>query len=175
MDPYQTLISIAQRSQDVAQELPSKKDTQTHWMGLGFWLVDNRFVVPMEEVAELVKIPHTTHLPGVKPWITGVANVRGRLMTIIDLAQFFGVTSKKSRALRRVFVVEGVGIYYGFIVDESMGMQHFSRESHSGDTGDVDKMYLPYIDGSYLAAGVHWPVLSLIAVADEVRSGSLAI
>jgi len=142
---------------------------------LGLWLVDYRFVVPMEEVAELMKIPHTTHLPGVKPWITGVANLRGRLMTIVDLALFFDAQSKKSRLQRRVFVVEGEDIYYGFIVDESLGMQHFSRDSYSIDFGDLDEKYKPFVNGSYLATGMYWPVLSLVAIADEVRRGSIAI
>jgi twitching motility protein PilI len=175
VDPFQTLIQIAERSQQIVRELPSKKDTQTHWMGLGLWLLDHQFVVPMEEIAELMKIPQTTHLPGVKNWITGVANLRGRLMTIIDLALFFGSPSKRSRVQRRVFVIEGADIYYGFVVDESLGMQHFSRDSYSSDIGDLDERYRPFVNGSYLAAGMHWPVISLVAIADEVRAGSIAM
>ena len=107
MDPFNTLITIAERSQSVARDLPSKKDTQAHWMGLGFLVQEDRFVVPLDEVVEMMHVPNTTHLPGVKSFIRGVANVRGRLMTLVDLSLFFGQVSKSSRVQRRIFVIEG--------------------------------------------------------------------
>lgn len=175
MDPFQTLVSIAQRSQNIAQELPPKEDFQAHWMGLGFRLHENLFVVPLEEVLELMHVPHTTHLPGVKNWIAGVANVRGRLMTLIDFGLFFGQRSKRSKAQARIFVVEGEDMYYGLIVDESMGMQHFSSDSRSDEVKGVDEKYLPYVHYSFHAAGLQWPVMSLSAVAQKIRSESLTI
>jgi twitching motility protein PilI len=175
MDPFQTLVSIAQRSESVAQELPPKEDSQAHWMGLGFRLHVNLFVVPLGEVLEMMHVPPATHLPGVKNWVAGVANVRGRLMTLIDFALFFGQGSKRSRAQSRIFVVEGEDTYYGLIVDESLGMQHFSTDSRTGDVEGVDEKYLPYVDSSFHAAGIQWPVMSLAAVAQKIRSESLTI
>jgi twitching motility protein PilI len=175
LNPFQTLVSIAQRSQSVARELPSKEDTQAHWMGLGFWLHETRFVVPLEEVVELMHVPRTTHLPGVKKWITGVANVRGRLMTLVDLAVFFGHSSKRSRSQRRIFVVEGEDAYFGFIVDESLGMQHFTRDSRSDEVEGVDDGHRVFVDGSYHAAGLQWPVMSLAKITQKIRSESIAI
>ncbi len=175
MNAYQTLISIAQRSQKVAHDLPSKKDSQAHWMGLGFRLHGNIFVAPLADVVELMHVPVTTHLPGVKHWIVGVANIRGRLMTLIDFSLYFGQVSKRSKVSARTFVVEGDDTYYGLIIDESMGMQHFSRDSRSDDVENVDERYLPYIDGSYHAAGIQWPVMNLLGVAKKIRSESLSI
>jgi twitching motility protein PilI len=175
MDPFQTLVSIAQRSENVAHELPPKEDSQAHWMGLGFRLHEHMFVVPLEEVLELMHVPRTTHLPGVKKWVAGVANVRGRLMTLIDFALFFGQGSKRSRAQARIFVIEGEDTYYGLIVDESLGMQHFSTDSRTDEVENVDEKYLPYVDSSFHAAGIQWPVMSLSAVAQTIRSESLTI
>jgi twitching motility protein PilI len=175
MDPFETLTSIAQRSQKAAQELPSKEDTKAHWMGLGFRLHVNTFVVPLGEVLEMMQVPVATHLPGVKNWVAGVSNVRGRLMTLIDFALFFGQSSKRSKAQSRIFVVEGEDTYYGLIVDESLGMQHFSTDSRTDAVEGVDDMYLPYMDGSFHVAGVQWPVMSLAQVAKKIRSESLTI
>ncbi len=175
MDPFQTLVSIAQRSQNVVQELPSKEDAQAHWMGLGFRLHVNLFVVPLEEVLEIMHVPNTTHLPGVKNWVAGVANVRGRLMTLIDFSLFFSQGSKRSKAQSRIFVVEGEDTYYGLIVDESLGMQHFSTDSRTDEVVGVDEKYLPYVEGSFHIAGIQWPVMSLAGVARKIRSESLTI
>lgn len=174
MNPFASLSDIARRSQEVARELPPKKATQTHWTGIGFNLLDSRFVVGLEEVAELMRIPHFTALPEVKPWTVGVANVRGRLLTILDLAIFFGQGSNVTRSQRRILVVDREEFYFGFLVDESLGMQHFPRDSLQQDPGEMDEKYYPFLRGSYQAAGVHWPVISLLSLPQDPRFDNLA-
>jgi len=39
----------------------------------------------------------------------------------------------------------------------------------------VDERYLPYVDSCFHAAGIQWPVMSLAAVAQRIRSESLTI
>ena len=163
MEPFEVLIDIAHRSHQAARDLPPRKGSASHWMGLGFWLLEQRFVVPMDEIAELTKMPRVTALPGVQNWLTGVANVRGRLMALIDLSVYFGQASNRARSQRRIYVLEGEDYYYGFIVDESLGMQHFSMEIHSEEVEDVAEVFNPFLRGSYNAATIQWPVLSLLA------------
>ncbi len=174
MNPFASLVDIARRSQEAARELPAKKATQTHWTGIGFSLLDSRFVVELSEVAELMKIPQYSGLPEVKPWTVGVANVRGRLLTILDLAIFFGSGSSVARSQRRILVVDSEDLYIGFLVDESLGMQHFPRDSFQQDPGEVDEKYYPFLTGSYQAAGVHWPVISLLSLPQDPRLQNLA-
>lgn len=72
------LSALARRSEQIAIELPAKEIAQTHWNGLGFSLLGQRFVTPMNEVAELMRLPASTRLPGVKPFVIGIANIRDR-------------------------------------------------------------------------------------------------
>jgi twitching motility protein PilI len=64
---FSALVALAERSQQLALELPAKENAQTHWQGLGFSLLGQQFVAPMSEVAELLRVPAATRLPGVKP------------------------------------------------------------------------------------------------------------
>jgi twitching motility protein PilI len=121
-----------------------------------------------------MRIPQFTGLPEVKQWVTGVANVRGRLLTILDLAVFFGQGSKMARSQRRILVVDTEEFYFGFLVDDSLGMQHFPRDSFQQDPGEVDDKYNPFLTGSYQVAGVHWPVISLLLLPQDPRLQNLA-
>ena len=49
----------------------------------------------------------------------------------------------------------------GFIIDDSLGMQHFPSDAYSEDAGDVSEMFEKFVQGSYGVAGMHWPVMSL--------------
>ena len=174
MNPFTQLVDLARRSENAARELPEKKATQTHWTGIGFNLLGHHFVVELDEVAELIRVPQFTGLPEVKPWVTGVANVRGRLLTILDLAIFFGQRPKIARSQRRILVVDTEEAYLGFLVDESLGMQHFPRDSFQQNPGPTDEIFSPFLSGSCQVAGVHWPVFSLLLLTQDARFHNLA-
>ncbi len=173
LSPYATLLALAERSQSVAIELPAKENARTHWNGLGFSLLGNRFVVPMNEVAELMLVPHATRLPGVKSFVLGVANVRGKLMALLDLPAFFGSTRSAAMERRRVLAIESEEQYFGFIVDESLGMQHFPQDAYE-ESIEVDPMFQSFVKGGYTVAGTSWPVLSLYALAEDPNFEKLA-
>lgn len=165
--PFSILVGLARKSQRTARPLPTKVDTQTHWAGLGLQLLGQRFVVPLGEVTEMLRVPQYTRLPGVKNFVLGVANIRGRLMPIVDLAPFFGEPSSVPRSQRRVVVVEDDDNYCGYMIDESLGMQHFPADSFDDGATAVDARFLPYVVGSYMVAGNRWQVLSLGALAAD--------
>ncbi|MCH7742032.1 MAG: purine-binding chemotaxis protein CheW [Proteobacteria bacterium] len=173
--PFEFLVSLAERSQQIARELPSKENTQTLWAGVGFNLLGQRFVVPIDEVAETMRVPQATRLPGVKDFVVGVGNVRGKLMAVLDLAVFFGELSEFAMSQRRVIAVEDEDQYFGFIVDESLGMQHFPNDAFDAVVDDIDDMFRPFVRGSYQVAGIQWPVLSLTALAEHPELEKLAV
>ena len=87
-NPFNVLSELADKARSTAIELPPVQATQTHATGLGYNLLGQRFVSSMDDVSELLRVPPTTRIPGVKNFVLGVGNVRGRLMTVIDLAIF---------------------------------------------------------------------------------------
>jgi twitching motility protein PilI len=119
---FQALLTLAQRSRAAARGLPAQADIRPHWSGIGFSLMGSYFVAPIGEVSEMLEVPNHTHLPGVQPWVKGVANVRGRLLPLFDLAMFFGDRLGSSRKHRRVLILETETLYSGLIVDQVFGM-----------------------------------------------------
>jgi len=175
VSPFEMLSDLADRARFSAIDLPSAQVTQTHTTVLGFNLLGQRFVTSMEEVSELMRVPQATRVPGVKNFVIGVGNVRGRLMVVVDLALFFGQPSKLSRAQRRVLAVEDEEHLLGFIIDASFGMQHFPSDAYSEHAKDVPEMFQKFVQGSYEVAGVHWPVMSLAELSDDPRLEKLAV
>jgi twitching motility protein PilI len=170
---YALLLAIAERSQALSLELPAKQNAQTHWNGLGFSLLGQQFVAPMGEIAELMLVPIATRLPGVKHFVNGIANVRGRLMAILDLAIYFGGPSSAQFPQRRIFAIENDEAYLGFIVDESLGIQRFPQEAFEEEV-EVADMFKPYVKGGYQVGGNSWPILSLSALAADENLKQLA-
>jgi twitching motility protein PilI len=161
IDPYRILADIEQTSHAMAQGLPAREDVIELWNGIGFSLAGHRFVASMGEVVEILSVPRYTLIPGVQAWLNGIANVRGRLLPILDLAHFFGLSHKgRSTRERRVLVVERGEVFSGLIVDKVLGMQYFPVDSFQTNVTDVPDIMKDFVTGSYQRSQDHWNVFS---------------
>lgn len=164
---YQLLQDVTARSLRYAQGLPSQIELKTYWSGIGFRLAGQNYVAPLGEVSEILTVPRYTRLPGVKSWVKGISNVRGRLLPVMDLGDFLGQPLIARRAQRRVLVVEQEEIYSGLVVDEVLGMQHFVSESFEPQVEENIPVNLqPFVSGEYRREK-NWQVFSLYALAQH--------
>lgn len=147
--PFQRLLEIDNRCRALAAGLPAQQEAVQTWGGIGFRMGERLFVAPMGEVAEVLHEPRYTLLPGVKQWVKGVANVRGRLLPVMDLCGYFGLELSALRKQRRVLVVEHADIFAGLIVDEVFGMQHFPVEGFSEQLPELESAVAPFVQGVF--------------------------
>jgi twitching motility protein PilI len=166
---YASLFDIAQRSLAYAQGLPEQDEVKTFWSGVGFTLDGRKYVVPMTEVSEILEMPRYTQVPGVKSWVRGVANVRGRLMPIMDLMLFLNRHSSLHAKRRRLLALERGELYSGLIVDEVLGMQHFPVDTYTDDIPVDYRDTLIYLKGGYRIDNEFWGVFSLFTLARDPR------
>lgn len=164
---FQLLFDIDQRCRTQAAGLPFQETRQQDWSGIGFRMGERCYVAPMGEVSEILHEPRYAALPGVKPWVRGVANLRGKLLPIMDLCSFFGHELSPLRKERRVLVVEHQDVFAGLLVDEVLGLQHFSQISlMPRQAADMDDGITPFIRGRFVRDQA-WLVFSPWALAQS--------
>ncbi|MFJ2365320.1 chemotaxis protein CheW [Pseudomonas sp. NPDC087697] len=172
---FELLLQIDQRCRLLAADLPSQQTRNHGWSGIGFRLGERWYVAPMGEVSEVLHEPRFTQLPGVKSWVKGVANLRGRLLPIMDLCGFFGTELSALRKQRRVLVVEYKEVFVGLMVDEVFGMQHFDQASF--EPASLDAQNGPagaFIKGQF-EREQRWQVFSPFALAQSQRFMDVAL
>src|SRR5579862_5208351 len=76
----------------------------------------------LDVVREIVPARAATRLPGAPGWIRGIVNLRGTLVTVVDLGVRFGSVAG-STGMRPIIVVETSGKSFGIGVDEVRGVQ----------------------------------------------------
>ncbi|MFT6121937.1 MAG: twitching motility protein PilI [Oleiphilaceae bacterium] len=168
--PFGILTEISQRSLESAAGLPAQDEAAEMWNGIGFEIAGTNYVAAMGSISEILHLPKFTSVPGVKSWMLGIANVRGRLLPIMDLSRFFGLehSSLNSRD-KRVLVVDHGEVLSGFIVDNVMGMQYFPvDEFKKGAPTQLVHSIQPFIKGKYIKSGVDWNVFdSFVLTAND--------
>ncbi|WP_036302811.1 chemotaxis protein CheW [Methylotenera sp. L2L1] len=72
---------------------------------LGVTVGDKRFLINLQDVKEVLPVPPLQLVPFTKPWFLGVANVRGNLYSISDLAQFMGMQPTPRSVNNRILLL----------------------------------------------------------------------
>jgi len=89
-----------------------------HELMVVFRLGAEEFGVPIANVQEIVRVPATlTHVPQSPSSVEGVINLRGVVLTVVDLRRRLGLASVERNDGQRIIVLLIDGTRTGFIVD----------------------------------------------------------
>ncbi len=84
---------------------------------VGFRIGHETFGVPINLVHEIVRIPEITAVPESPDYVEGVINLRGKIVSVVDLRKRFGEKEIVSHKKNRILVAEVEGKMVGLIVD----------------------------------------------------------
>ena len=131
---------------------------------LGAW----NLLFSMDDVAEIIPVPHITWVPGVKRWLLGIANLRGKVISVTDLRDF--LTGRPTTRLpgSQIVVVRAGEWDYGLLADEIIGMRHFGPQHRLPSLDNVDEGLRPYVsEGFRTTTSTGW--FSIPATAGRPR------
>ncbi len=86
---------------------------------VGFRIGRETFGVPISLVHEIVRVPEITAVPDAPEYMEGVINLRGKIVSVIDLRKRLGVGEAVHSRRNRILVVEHKGRLSGLIVDSA--------------------------------------------------------
>ena len=105
-------------SDDTNSDLTKVKAAATHETRyLSFTLGAEDFAVPLLNVREVIGVPECTKLPFTPEYVLGIMNIRGQVITVIDLRKRLGLAIKELTQESAVVVCENDGVRVGALVD----------------------------------------------------------
>ncbi|MDM8523346.1 chemotaxis protein CheW [Desulfococcaceae bacterium HSG8] len=87
-----------------------------------FFLEDILLAIPMSGTLEIGHRPKITWLPNLPDWVLGISNIRGEIVSIVDLKAFFGMPSHGLKRSQRFIIVHDHDMKVGLVVDKIMGI-----------------------------------------------------
>ena len=160
--PFDLLREMERRTRAALSGASGEEPAGEEWVGIGIRLGQERFVVPRDEVREVLMVPPAvTRVPGAKAWVRGLANVRGHLLPISDLRGFLGAPADSHDRAARVLVLASPEFPVGLIVDEVYGFRRFMDREHSGDFPATTARCDAYLSGAFRRGLEVWPVFQM--------------
>jgi purine-binding chemotaxis protein CheW len=86
---------------------------------VGFRVGRETYGVPITALHEIVRVPEITAVPDAPDYLEGVINLRGKIVSVVDLRKRFGKRSTELDRRSRILVVEHGGRLVGMIVDSA--------------------------------------------------------
>ncbi len=160
-NPLDLLQRMQQQSLAGMPALPEEEKFAELWSGVGFRLGDMHLVVPLDQVTEVLHCPELTPVPGTRTWLKGVANVRGNLVTIVDLPEFFGKEAVVIDQDSRLLVMNVEDLHTALLVDEVFGLRHFDEEEEKQELAGMDDPAGAFLSGAFLKDNVLWGVFDM--------------
>jgi chemotaxis signal transduction protein len=104
-----------------------------------FTVAGRQLATDLRHTREVVVLPDRTAVPRAPAHILGVANLRGYVVPIVDIAHLLGLPPRApSEAARppRTVVLEGAGAQVAIVTDEVLGLESFDEVFPAGETGE---------------------------------------
>lgn len=86
---------------------------------VGFRVGRETYGVPITALHEIVRVPEITAVPDAPHYLEGVINLRGKIVSVVDLRKRFGKPATELNRRCRILVVEHDGRLVGMIVDSA--------------------------------------------------------
>lgn len=165
--PFALLKELERRSRISASGRGREAAQQEEWVGVGFRVGRTLLAAAREEVREVAPFPGVTKLPGAKPWLLGLANVRGQLLPITDLSAFFGGPATDIGRSTRVLLINHADMPAGLLVDEVRGFRRFVPSERVESLPETLPGMTPFIAGAYGAGEELWGVLGVHGLVES--------
>nr|WP_317199179.1 chemotaxis protein CheW [uncultured Psychrobacter sp.] len=149
---------------------------ESDWQGLVFDIGGQRLIAPMGEVSEVLMMPEYTTMPLVKPWMLGIANIRGRLLPLTDMSKFLQIPSMRTQmSQRKVLVIDHETMFSGLLVDQVLGIEQFSQDQYRAEAIDSQSPFAPYNHGKFYKDEQDWFIFMPSLLAQDKRYSDAAI
>lgn len=140
-----------------------------------FLLAHERYAIESSYVREVYPLENLTPLPCTPAFVLGIVNLRGEIVSVIDLRKFFDLPQTGLPDLNKVIVLESADMMFGILADAILGVRRIAHAEiqHSLPTlTGIREKYLKGITAERTAVLDAGRLLAdeAIVVQEQVRS-----
>lgn len=121
LTPNEKQEILRKRAQALARPLAQDPGDGAALDVLEFMLAHETYAIEMRWVTETYPLKELTPLPGTPSFVAGIINVRGRILSVMDIRKFFDLPEQGLTDLNRVIIVHDGAMEFGILADEILG------------------------------------------------------
>lgn len=149
-------LNLREFQQNLSDRMQAKTLDSTQHSKLGVLIGEQHYLLEMSDIGEVLSLPPLTPVPLSKPWYRGVANVRGNLYGVVDMAayQHNGVANGAA-SNRLLLVADRYAFNAALLVDRVIGLRDASAWHMDGEDALLDEQ------------GERWRTLDVLGLLNQ--------
>jgi len=123
-DPDEKKKILKTRAKALAQESKGKETAENYIEVVEFLLAYEKYGIESSYVREIYPLKELTPMPCTPPFVLGVINVRGQILSVIDIKKFFDLPEKGLTDLNKVIILQSDRMEFGILADVVLGVRN---------------------------------------------------
>ena len=140
------LASQADKNTSYAQSLTDNQATSDY---LTITIADQIFGIPVLQVQDVLGDQKVTKIPMAPPEVAGALNLRGRIVTAINVRKKLGLEVDDNFDHQMSVVVEHEGELFSLVIDEVGDVLTFEHENYEPTPATLDPLWKGVSQGIY--------------------------
>lgn len=121
--PEEAKRILKTRTQALAREPKPAEAADAHIEVVEFVLAHERYAIESRYVREVAPLENLTPLPCTPAFVLGIVNVRGEIISVIDLKKFFDLPEQGLTDLHKIIVLQSGNMLFGILADVIAGVR----------------------------------------------------
>ncbi|MDP2240845.1 MAG: chemotaxis protein CheW [Burkholderiales bacterium] len=122
-DAGETKRVLKARAQALAREPEKAQAADAGVEVLEFFLAHEKYAVESRHVREVYPLENLTPLPCTPAFVLGIVNLRGEIVSVLDIKKFFDLPEKGLTDLNKVIVLQSRQMLFGILADTIAGVR----------------------------------------------------
>jgi purine-binding chemotaxis protein CheW len=111
------------RAKALAQEPKEKETVEKYVEVVEFLLSYEKYAIESSYVREIYPLKNLTPLPCTPPFILGIINAHGQIISVMDIKKFFELPEKGLSDLNKVIILHNDAMEFGILADVILGVR----------------------------------------------------
>jgi len=125
-DLDQELHILKKRARSLARKKKTKEHDQSCIEVVEFFLAHERYAIELIYIQEVYPLKYCTRVPGTPDFLIGIVNIRGQMISVVDLKNFFDLPDQGISEGKRIIILQSDNLAYDMefavLADEIVGV-----------------------------------------------------
>jgi purine-binding chemotaxis protein CheW len=145
-DPEEHQERLLQRTREWSRSVEETRPDSLVEL-LSFTLGEELYAIETGHVGAVLPLPHFTPLPGTPPFVLGIVNVRGHIVSVLDLRVFFELPIEGLSDKNYLVVLRNQEMEFGLLADRIRGIEQIPRDSLQAGLANLTGIRANYLLG----------------------------
>lgn len=114
---------LAERAQQLARQAADASRSEAVLTVVVFRMAHETYALEMRRIRGIHPLADITKIPGVPDFIRGIINLRGEIISVVDLKIFFDLTDDAPVRSPQVIILSSDDMEFGILADDILGIR----------------------------------------------------